>query len=41
VLIRDATPADWPAIWGFGEPIVRAGETFSWNRATTEMFRRL
>ena len=36
MLIRDATAADWPAIWGFMEPIVRAGETFSWDRATPE-----
>jgi GNAT superfamily N-acetyltransferase len=32
VLIRDATAADWPAIWRFMEPIVRAGETFTWDR---------
>jgi GNAT superfamily N-acetyltransferase len=36
VLIRDATAADWPAIWGFMEPIVRGGETFCWDRAATE-----
>ncbi len=32
VLIRDAAAADWPAIWAFMEPIIRAGETFSWDR---------
>ncbi len=30
--IRDATDADWPLMWAFMEPIVRAGETFSWDR---------
>jgi hypothetical protein len=29
VLIRDAVPGDWPAIWAFMRVIVRAGETFS------------
>jgi GNAT superfamily N-acetyltransferase len=36
VQIRDATAADWPAIWAFMEPIVRAGETFSWDRDLAE-----
>jgi L-amino acid N-acyltransferase YncA len=40
VLIRPATPADWPAIWGFMRPIVAAGETFSWDRDTTEPVAR-
>lgn len=31
MLIRNATPDDWPAIWRFMEPIVAAGETFSWD----------
>ena len=35
-LIRDATPADWPAIWPFLQQIVAAGETFSWDREVTE-----
>jgi GNAT superfamily N-acetyltransferase len=34
--IRDAAAEDWPAIWAFMEPIVRAGETFSWDRDVTE-----
>jgi L-amino acid N-acyltransferase YncA len=36
VLIRDAAAEDWPAIWAFMEPIVRAGETFSWDRSLGE-----
>lgn len=36
MLIRDAVAADWPAIWPFMQPIVAAGETFSWDRDTTE-----
>lgn len=36
MLIRDADLADWPAIWPFMEHIVRAGETFSWDRDTSE-----
>ncbi|MET4093228.1 L-amino acid N-acyltransferase YncA [Arthrobacter sp. UYCu712] len=33
--IRPATETDWPAIWGILEPVVRAGETFTWDRDTT------
>lgn len=33
--IREATAEDWPAMWAFMEGIVRAGETFSWDRETT------
>jgi L-amino acid N-acyltransferase YncA len=40
VLIRPATPADWPAIWRFMRPIVVAGETFSWDRDTSEATAR-
>jgi ribosomal protein S18 acetylase RimI-like enzyme len=36
MLIREATPHDWPRMWAFMEGIVRAGETFSWDRGTTE-----
>jgi L-amino acid N-acyltransferase YncA len=36
VQIRDATPADWPAIWRFMRVIVAAGETFSWDRDRPE-----
>lgn len=34
--IRPAAGADWPAIWGILEPVIRAGETFTWDRDTTE-----
>jgi len=36
MLIRDATSEDWPAIWPFLRDIVAAGETFSWDRNTSE-----
>jgi L-amino acid N-acyltransferase YncA len=36
VLIRDATPDDWPAIWSFLRRIVAAGETFTWDRDVSE-----
>jgi GNAT superfamily N-acetyltransferase len=36
MLIREAMPHDWPLMWSFMEGIVRAGETFSWDRDTTE-----
>ncbi|MCK2221165.1 GNAT family N-acetyltransferase [Actinomadura sp. ATCC 31491] len=36
MLIREATPEDWPGMWAFMEGIVRAGETFSWDRDTPE-----
>lgn len=34
--IREATEADWPAIWSIVEAIVRAGETFTYPRDLTE-----
>lgn len=34
--IRDASTADWPAIWAFMREIVAAGETFSWDREIGE-----
>jgi L-amino acid N-acyltransferase YncA len=40
VALRDACEADWPAIWRFMQPIVAAGETFSWDRDTTEAAAR-
>jgi L-amino acid N-acyltransferase YncA len=40
VVIRDATPDDWPAIWRFMHTIVAAGETFSWDRDITESAAR-
>lgn len=36
MLIREASLTDWPAIWPFMEFIVRAGETFSWDRDMSE-----
>ena len=36
MLIRDATPDDWPAIWPFLHRIVAAGDTFCWDRDTTQ-----
>jgi ribosomal protein S18 acetylase RimI-like enzyme len=40
VIIRDANPDDWPAIWPFLHDIVAAGDTFSWDPATTEQAAR-
>lgn len=34
--IREATAADWPQIWPFLREIVRAGETYTWDRDVTE-----
>ncbi len=34
--IREATQADWPQIWPFLREIVRAGETYTWDRDVTE-----
>jgi L-amino acid N-acyltransferase YncA len=35
-LVRPATAADWPGMWAVLEPVIRAGETFTWDRDTTE-----
>ena len=35
-VIRDAADGDWPGIWQIVEPVIRAGETFAWDRNTTE-----
>ena len=32
ISIRRAAAADWPQIWAMMEPIVRAGETYCWDR---------
>jgi L-amino acid N-acyltransferase YncA len=40
VEIREASEADWPAIWGIVEPVVRAGETFTYPRDTDEALAR-
>lgn len=34
--IRAARPEDWPGIWAILEPVIRAGETFTWDRDTAE-----
>lgn len=36
VLIRNATPDDWPAIWPFWHDIVAAGETYCYDQDLTE-----
>ncbi len=36
MLIRDARPDDWSAIWPFLHQIVAAGETFTWDQDITE-----
>lgn len=35
-MIRDATDADWPAIWPFLREIIRSGETYTWPRGVSE-----
>ncbi|WP_337248056.1 GNAT family N-acetyltransferase [Pseudarthrobacter sp. ATCC 49987] len=35
-VIRPAAGTDWPAVWEILEPVIRAGETFTWDRDTTE-----
>jgi ribosomal protein S18 acetylase RimI-like enzyme len=35
VAIRRAGPADWPAIWPVWHETVAAGETYTWDPATT------
>ena len=34
--IREATEADWPAIWPFFHQIVTAGETYAYDQTLTE-----
>ena len=36
MIIRDATPDDWPAIWSFMSQIVAAGDTFTYDPGLTE-----
>jgi GNAT superfamily N-acetyltransferase len=40
VIVRDATPEDWPAIWAFMAPIVQAGDTFTYDPAMSEQEAR-
>ena len=41
MLVRDANAEDWPAIWAIVEPVVRAGDTFTWEPDTDEATARL
>ena len=34
--IRDIVDSDWPAVWGFLQQIVAAGDTYCWPPDTTE-----
>jgi L-amino acid N-acyltransferase YncA len=36
MLIREAEATDWPRIWPFWHRIVAAGETYTWDRDTSE-----
>ncbi|WP_258142232.1 GNAT family N-acetyltransferase [Arthrobacter sp. MYb51] len=38
--IRTATPEDWPGMWSILQPVIREGETFTWDRDTTEQAAR-
>jgi L-amino acid N-acyltransferase YncA len=40
VRIREATEADWPAIWPIVEAVVRAGDTYTYSRDLDEAFGR-
>ncbi len=40
MLIRDATPDDWPAIWPFLQRTIAAGETLACDRELTEQQAR-
>lgn len=36
MLIREASPDDWPRIWPFWHRIVAAGKTYTWDPGTSE-----
>ena len=38
--IRDATPADWPAIWALFREVAASGEVFAYDEGTTEEVAR-
>ncbi|ALE94117.1 GCN5 family acetyltransferase [Arthrobacter alpinus] len=38
MLIRQATATDWPGIWALMEPIIRAGETYTFATDSSEEF---
>lgn len=39
--VREATEADWPALWAIMEPVLRAGETYCWDAELTEAQARV
>jgi L-amino acid N-acyltransferase YncA len=36
VEFREATPADWPGVWAFLQPVLAAGETYTYPRDISE-----
>ena len=40
MLIRPASPADWPLLWPIIEPVIRAGETYALDRDMGEAAAR-
>lgn len=40
MLVREATEADWPGIWGFLRQVVAAGETYTYPRDIDEATAR-
>ena len=38
--IREAAAGDWPRIWPFWHRVVAAGETYTWDQATSEAVAR-
>lgn len=40
VRVRTATPDDWPGVWRALEPVLRAGETYTYPRDITEQQAR-
>jgi GNAT superfamily N-acetyltransferase len=40
VTVRDAVPDDWPAIWRIMQPVIAAGDTYTYERDTSEDLAR-
>jgi hypothetical protein len=40
IVVRDALPADWPGVWQVLEPVLRAGETYTYPRDIDEAAAR-
>ncbi|MFF8960948.1 GNAT family N-acetyltransferase [Streptomyces sp. NPDC014894] len=36
MIVQDAAPEDWPAVWPFWRKIVAAGDTYTWDPDTSE-----